>query len=238
MSKDSVTFTIDGVEIHAKPDQSILEAAEAAGVYIPRLCHQKELLPGGHCRVCTVKVNGRPQSACTFPVNNGIVVENNTEEMTALRRSIIEFLFVEGNHYCPSCEASGDCELQALAYRLGMMAPQSPYLYERRELDATHKDVYLDRNRCVLCGRCVRASKELDGKNVFGFEERGLRKRLSVNSAQGLAGTDLTAKDRAASICPTGCLVVKRQAYQVPVGQRSYDKAPIGGDVERKKATV
>lgn len=238
MNRDSVTFTIDGLELEAKADQTILQAADSVGVYIPRLCAQKELLPGGHCRVCTVKVNGRPQSACTFPVNNGIAVENNTEEMNALRRKIIEFLFVEGNHYCPSCETSGNCELQALAYRLGMLNPQLPYLCEPRELDATHKDVYLDRNRCVLCGRCVRASTQLDGKNVFGFEGRGIKTRLSVDGRTGLAGTDLSAKDRAASICPTGCLVVKRQGYHVPVGQRPYDKEAIGADIERKQATV
>lgn len=238
MSNDSVTFTIDGVEITAKPNQTILQAADEAGVYIPRLCYHKDLMPGGHCRVCTVKVNGRPQSACTFPVNNGIVVENNTSELNDLRRNIVEFMFVEGNHYCPSCEASGNCELQAMAYRLGLLAPQLPYLHEKRELDASHKEVYLDRNRCILCGRCVRASKQLDGKNVFGFENRGIHKRLTVDSSDGLGDTNLAGKDKAASICPTGCLVVKHQAYQTPVGKRAYDSTPIGSDIERKKATV
>jgi [NiFe] hydrogenase diaphorase moiety small subunit len=118
------------------------------------------------------------------------------------------------------------------------LAPQMPYLHQPRELDATHEDVFLDRNRCMLCGRCVRASQQLDGKRVFGFERRGIHKQITVDSADGLVGTDLSAKDRAASICPTGCLMVKRQAYQVPVGQRTYDKAPIGSDVEQNKATA
>ena len=155
MSEKTVTIILDGREIQAKASETVMEAADAAGVYIPRLCYVKDLPAGGHCRVCTVKVNGRPQNACTFPVSDGQVIEHDTPEMNALRRTIVEMLFVEGNHYCPSCEASGNCELQATGYRLGMLAPQLPYFNTPRELDATHKDVYVDRNRCILCGRML-----------------------------------------------------------------------------------
>src|SRR5512147_976603 len=114
---DKVTLTIDDVEIQGRPGQTILEAAEEAGIYVPRLCHLKGLTPYGSCRVCTVMVNGRPQAACTQPVAPGAVIENNTEKLMAYRRNLIEMLFVEGNHYCMFCEKSGNCELQALAYR-------------------------------------------------------------------------------------------------------------------------
>lgn len=238
MSEATVAITIDGVEVQAQPDQTILEAADAAGVYIPRLCYQKDLLPGGHCRICTVKVNGRPASACTFPVSDGLVVENNTDELNALRRTIVEMLFVEGNHYCQSCETSGNCELQAMAYRLGLLAPQLPYLNMKRELDASHKDIYIDRNRCMLCGRCIRASAQSDAKLVFGFEGRGIKTQIAVDSAKGLGDTDMAASDKAARICPTGCLTVKREGYAVPVGQRKFDKSPIGSDIEQKQATA
>ncbi|MDQ1256353.1 MAG: [NiFe] hydrogenase diaphorase moiety small subunit, partial [Candidatus Hydrogenedentes bacterium] len=151
MSEATVTIIIDGQEITAQAGQTILEAADAVGKYIPRLCQFKGLPPGGHCRVCTVKVNGRPASACTFPVAEGQVIENDTEEMTTLRRTIVEMLFCEGNHYCPMCETSGNCELQAMGYRLGLLAPQLPYLRVKRSLDASHKDIYIDRDRCILC---------------------------------------------------------------------------------------
>lgn len=231
-SGEPVTFLIDGVEVAAHAGQTILEAAAAVGIYIPRLCYREGLPPGGHCRICTVKVNGRPTSACTFPVSEGLVVESNTEALNTMRRQVVEMLFVEGNHVCPSCEASGDCELQALGYRLGMMAPEYPYQNPTRELDASHPDVLIDRNRCVLCGRCARASRELDGKSVFGFEGRGINKRIAVNASNGLAGTDLQATDEAVAACPTGCLLVKGQGNRVPVGERTYDKTPIGADVE------
>jgi len=229
---DSITLTIDGREIEAQSGQTILEAANAAGIYIPRLCWRDGLTTFGACRVCTVYVNGRPQAACTQPAAQDIVVENDTEELLGLRRDIIDMLFVEGNHFCPACEKSGDCELQALAYRFGITAPKYPLMFPQRELDATHPDIFLDRNRCVLCSRCVRASSELDGKHAYGFAGRGADKHIAANAAAGIVGTKAAATDEAMAACPTGALLVKRTAYTVPVGQRPYDQARIGSDVE------
>jgi [NiFe] hydrogenase diaphorase moiety small subunit len=234
MSKGKITLYVDNIEVETEPGKTVMEACDASGIYIPRLCYHKDLIPGGHCRVCTIKVNGKPTNACTFPAQEGLVIENNTEELTAFRRSIIEMLFVEGNHICPFCEKQGNCELQALAYRFGMIVPTYPYLYPKIEVDASHPDVYIDRNRCVLCGRCVRASRDLDGKSVFGFVGRGKDKRIAVNAEHSLSETQLTAADKAAEICPTGSIVVKRTAYRVPYGKRLYDHEPIGSDIEKR----
>lgn len=234
MSDEKITFTIDGTEIQAEKGQTIMEAADAAGVYIPRLCAYKDLSPYGSCRVCTCMVNGRPQTACTQPAADGMVVESETEQVNEMRRNIIDMLFVEGNHFCMFCEASGDCELQALAYRLGITAPKFPFLYPKKDVDATHPDIYIDRNRCVLCARCVRASRDIDGKHVFDFAGRGIGKKLVVNSEADLAHTDAAETDRAIDVCPVGCLVHKRNGYRTPVGERPYDKQPIGSDIEKK----
>lgn len=233
---DKITFSIDGVEIEGRPGQTILEAADDAGIYIPRLCAMKGLCPSGSCRVCTVMVNGRPQTACTFPIAEGMVVENDTPKIASIRRDIIDMLFVEGNHFCMFCEKSGNCELQALAYRMGILAPKFPYQFPKRDVDASHPDVLIDRNRCILCGRCVSASKDVDGKSVFGFVGRGPHKRLAVNSSGKLSDTEMAAADKAADSCPVGCILKKRTGYLTPVGQRTYDKGPIGSDVESKKS--
>jgi [NiFe] hydrogenase diaphorase moiety small subunit len=231
---NSIKIIIDGKEIDAKPDQTVLEAADAAGIYIPRLCYHPDLKIAGHCRVCTCIINGKPKNACSMPVADGMVIENDTPGLKEERRRIVEMIFVEGNHFCPFCEASGDCELQATAYRLGMLTPTFPYLWPKIQPDASHPDVFLDRNRCMLCGRCVRASRDLDGKSVFGFEGRGIHKRITVNSRGSLSDTQLAAADRAASICPTGSIVIKRVGYSKPFGSRMYDKEPIGADIEKK----
>jgi [NiFe] hydrogenase diaphorase moiety small subunit len=235
---DKIKFTIDGVEIEATQGQTIMQAADEAGIYIPRLCAHKDLLPFGSCRVCTVMVNDRPQAACTQPVSQGMSVDSETEELNDIRRSIVEMLFVEGNHYCPFCEKSGDCELQALGYRLGMMAPRYPYMFNEHDVDASHPDIYIDHNRCILCARCVRSSKELDGKNVFQFVGRGIHKRVAFNSDTDLSGTDVSVTDKAIENCPVGAILKKRSAYAVPIGKRKYDSQPIGSDIESRKAAV
>lgn len=232
----TIQLTIDGKPVDARPGQTILEAADGAGVYIPRLCHMQGLTPHGSCRVCTVLVNGRPQAACVQPVAPGMVIENDSEKITHLRRNIVEMLFVEGNHFCMFCEKSGRCELQAVAYRLKIMAPKYPFQYPVRKVDATHPDVWIDHNRCILCGRCVRASRDLDGKNLFEFVDRGPHKKLAVNTAARLDEAGLEAADQAVDACPVGALMRKHVGYDVPMGQRRWDNEPIGSDIERQAA--
>lgn len=230
---DTFKIIIDGKEIDAKSGQTIMQAADAAGVYIPRLCAMDGLEAHGSCRVCTVKVDGRFQAACTQPATPGAVVENETDEIKEMRKAIIEMFFVEGNHFCMFCEKSGNCELQALAYKFGITAPRYPFLWPERELDASHPDIFIDRNRCVLCGRCVRASKDIDGKDVFGFVGRGPDKMISVDAKARLVDTDVDITDKAVDCCPVGAIIKKRVGFAVPVGQRKYDSKPIGSEIEK-----
>ncbi len=233
---NKVIIIIDGVVIEAKRGSTILQAAEAAGVYIPRLCYTKGLKqPIGSCRVCSVKVNGRYQAACTQPVAEGQIIENDSEVIQGFRKKLLEMLFIEGNHYCMFCEKSGHCELQALAYRLGIMAPEYPYMFPKREVDGSHPEILIDRNRCVLCGRCVQLSKDVDGKNVFQFVGRSGEKRVAVNAEALLSDTDVSATDRAIEMCPVGALLKKHEGYKVPIGQRPYDAAPIGSEIEAEQ---
>ena len=233
---ESFKFYIDGVPVEAQPGMTILEAAQGAGIWIPRLCWHEELEPFGGCRVCTVKTNGRPCSACTQPAEPDSVVENDTPQLREWRRALVELLFAEGNHFCMSCEKSGNCELQALAYRLGIAAPRFEPHWKPREVDASHPDVLIDRNRCILCARCVRASRDLDGKTVFGFTGRGTDRRVAVSSTARLADTDLDVTDAAMDVCPVGALVRKREGFTVPIGSRRFDDAPIGSDIEASGA--
>jgi [NiFe] hydrogenase diaphorase moiety small subunit len=162
------------------------------------------------------------------------VVENETEKVTNIRKNIIEMLFVEGNHFCMFCEKSGNCELQALAYRFGIFAPTLPYQFPNRDVDASHPDVIIDRNRCVLCARCIRASKDLDGKHVFQFVGRGKDKKIAVNTSANLADTPIKDSDKAVQLCPVGSIMKKHVGYKVPVGERIFDHNPIGSEIEKK----
>jgi len=227
-------FHIDGVAVMASPGQTIMEAADAAGIYIPRLCDVEGLRHQGGCRVCTVKAGGRSVSACTQPAEPGLQVENDTPARTKVRRDLVEMLFHEGNHLCPICEKSGNCELQAMAYRLEMTAPtRFPWLEPCRELDASHPDVALDTNRCISCGRCIRASQDQDGKGVFGYVGRGIHRRVAVNGAD-LAHTDAAVTDHAIGVCPVGCIIRKGEGFSTPIGERHFDHGLIGHEIEGK----
>lgn len=225
----SATFKLDGREIAFAEGQTILQAAVAAGAYIPHLCFHPDFKPHGSCKVCTVKVGGRQTASCTTRATAGAEVESDTPEINADRRALVQMLFVEGNHFCMSCEKSGNCELQALGYRFAISAPQLEFQFPVRDVDASHPDILIDHNRCILCSRCVRTSRDLDGKEVFGFVGRGSHKKIAVSSGTRLRDTDADVTDQALDACPVGALLRKRVGFAVPVGRRLYDKVPIGG---------
>lgn len=228
MSDNNDTFTLDGQHVPFRPGQSILEAALEAGHYIPNLCHSPELKPHGSCKLCTVVVNGRTGSACTTKALPGQEVQNDTPELNGRRRLQLQMLFVEGNHFCPGCEKSGNCKLQAVAYELEMLNPHFPHFFPDRPVDASHPDVMLDLNRCIMCEQCVQASRDIDGKNVFGLAGRGLKSHIVVNSPTGKLGDSaLAATDKAVEVCPVGAIIRKRVGYAKPIGARVYDELSI-----------
>lgn len=228
MNTATNTILIDGQAVPIQPGDTVMSAATRAGIYIPHLCHDPRFTPHGNCKLCTVKVNGRNCAACTFPAEAGQVVQNDTEELNADRRAITQLLFVEGNHFCPSCEKSGNCQLQGVAYFLNMLNGRFPHFYPSRETDASHPDVMLDRDRCIFCELCVRASRELDGKDVFAIAGRGIHNRLIVNSPSGLLkDSNLEATDAAAQVCPVGAILIKRHGFEIPIGERMFDHKQI-----------
>ena len=230
---NKIKFTIDGKECHGAPGQTIMEAALANGVYIPALCHYEGLKPAGSCRVCTVRVGGRPMAACTQPVAEGMAVENMSPDLEDMRKALIEMLFVEGNHMCPTCEKSGNCELQALAYRYKMLVPRFPYQFPVRNIEPAGPRLLLEHNRCIQCLRCVRSVKTKDGKPVFGPLKRSGKTKIGVDHELAAALSEKEAK-KAMELCPVGALLKKEVGFIVPIGKRKFDKKPIGSDLENK----
>lgn len=226
-----IKFKIDGKEIKAKKGQKILDAATENGIYIPKLCSFDGVKPKGSCRICTSLVNGRPMTTCTTPVSEGMEVENNTESINDIRKAIVEALFVEGNHFCPACEKSGNCELQALAYRFGMLSPRFPYTFPQKNIDARHPKLIIDSNRCVLCKRCVRSLKNEDGKSYFYVNNRGLHSKIVLDQELSKDITDEMAQ-KAMDTCPVGVIIRKEIGFIEPIGTRKYDKMPIGSEIE------
>ena len=135
---NSVNITIDGKKYKAQKGKNLVNVAMENGLYIPTLCHFREVDPPlGTCRICTVEVDGKTTSGCTTKVYEGMNVQINTPELLNTRKAIIEMLFAEGNHFCPSCEKSGNCDMQNLGYDMGITVSLFPHVYSKKVVDFT-----------------------------------------------------------------------------------------------------
>lgn len=220
----------DGVPIPFEDGETLIAAATRAGHHVPHLCWHPDLGPSGACRLCTVRVDGRLAAACTTRAAVGQVVECRTPDLDERRRLLVQLLFVEGNHYCPGCEKSGDCRLQDAGYALGVTGPGFEEFCPSRAVDASHPDVWLDLNRCILCKLCLRASHEVDRKGVFAISGHGVHTHVVVDAPSGRLGDSrLAADDLAARICPVGAILPKRRGYAVPIGARPADARDAAG---------
>jgi [NiFe] hydrogenase diaphorase moiety small subunit len=229
------TFTLDGEAVPFEAGDTVMQAAQRAGHYVPHLCWHEKLGQSGACRLCTVEVDGRKAAACTTRAAAGQVVKNRTPALDGDRRLLLQMLFVEGNHFCPSCEKSGNCLLQATAYEMDMREPHWEEFYPHRPVDASHPTMWLDLNRCILCKLCVRASHEVDAKDVFAIGGHGIGAHLIVNSPSGkLVDSAFADTDFAASICPVGAILPKRRGFVIPIGLRQYDLAPVSATATPK----
>jgi [NiFe] hydrogenase diaphorase moiety small subunit len=227
----TIKFKLDGDIITAKRGQTIVEAAKDNGIYIPTLCNFPGVKPKGCCRMCTIKINNRFMTACTTPAGDGMEIECNTEELNDIRKSIIELLFVSGNHFCPACEKSGNCELQALAYKYQMLVPRFPYIFPQKGIDASSPRLMKDQNRCIACKRCIKTIKDEEGRNYFAYNKRGYDLEVVLDPELGKEITEELAK-LAMENCPVGSIIYKEKGYDEPIGTRKYDLTPIGSELE------
>ena len=210
-----VNLRINGRQVRARSGQTVLEAAKAAGVDIPSLCHHPAVAPHGACRICLVEIERQRtlQPACTFPVSEGMKVETESPKVVEERKFVLQMLFSERNHYCMFCEMSGDCELQALAYRYGMdhWIYQNPY--PKIAVDGTRKYFIMDHNRCILCRRCIRACSELAANDTLGVKLRGARTMVTADMDIPFGESTCVACGTCLQVCPTGALVDRKSAY-------------------------
>ena len=223
----SVKITIDGQEVHAKEGDNIVDVAAENGVYIPSLCYVKGKPCLGTCRTCSVKVNGNVMAACTIPVAEGMEIEVNEPEITDMRKSLVELLFSEGNHNCPSCEKSGRCELQATGYEVDMMVSRFPYRFTPRVVDHASKTIFLQRDRCIFCQRCVDMIRdEASGEKIFSINGRGTHASIDINKELADKMTPEQVRE-ASDLCPVGCIIDKTQGFDDPIGKRKFEVKTI-----------
>ena len=204
------TLRIDGIDVSAQADQTILAVARENGIEIPTLCHLEGLSPMGACRVCLVEVKGKLLPACVTKVQDGMEIETDTERLKKYRRMVLELIFSERNHVCAVCVSNGHCDLQTLAWKLGISHVRFSYLTPCVSVDASHARFVVDHNRCILCVRCVRVCDEIEGAHTWDVFGRGIGSRVitDLNQPWGAADT-CTSCGKCVQVCPTGALSEK-----------------------------
>ena len=219
------TLVIDGHDISARETETILEAAQEQGIFIPTMCRLEGLSEVGACRLCLVEVKGvnKLLPACVTRVEEGMEVNTRSERLDRYRRTILELLFAEGNHICAVCVANGHCELQSMAQRLGMNHVRVSYVSPRRQVDASPRLFTFDPNRCILCTRCVRVCDEIEGAHTWDVMGRGIASRVitDLNEPWG-DSTSCTSCGKCVHVCPTGALFEKGRSVAEMLKRRQF----------------
>ncbi len=210
-----VNVTIDGKEISANPGQTILEVATNNGIFIPTLCHYQNTTNVGACRVCMVEVeNARSLVAsCCMPITPGMVVRTDTKVVREAQKMVIELLWSSGDHNCLTCEQNGQCELQNLVYWLKIEKPRFEIETPGYQMEENNTMISRDLNKCILCGRCVRACNEIQVNEVLDFANRGSHSKVGPAFDADYINSNCVFCGECLQVCPTGAITYKMAKF-------------------------
>ncbi len=220
-----VSITIDGTRLEVPQGKNVLECALDAGIYIPHLCHHKDLSPLGSCRMCIVQVQGeeKPVPSCTLKAEDGLVIQTQTEEITRLRMLALELLLAGHPEDCSTCPKYGNCELQMLIQYIGPKTGRLKMRSKGFASDERNPLILHDMNRCVLCGRCVRACNDLRGVHVLQYQKKDMEVYTGALHERLLKDADCRFCQACVEVCPTGTIrdkladsEVRKEDYVVP----------------------
>jgi NADH dehydrogenase/NADH:ubiquinone oxidoreductase subunit G len=204
-----IKVQINGKAISGHEGMTILEAADQGGIHIPTLCHRPELTPSGVCRVCVVDVKGAPRlvASCHTPISEGMVIVTNSPRVMEARRAVVELLLTGHTGSCVVDTEAHSCELHKLAAELEVGQPRfqvkKPRFYPVEE---ANKSVRRDMSKCILCGRCVRACRQIAKKDILAIAYRGFATKVVVDCDGPLNKNECIDCGVCIDFCPTSAL--------------------------------
>ncbi len=201
-------LTIDGRQYEIKGERNVLQLARNNGIDIPSLCYHPSLSIFGACRMCLVEVEGMGMiSSCTLAPREGLVVKTQTDALRQMRKITLQLLLANHDADCPTCPKSGKCRLQQLAKRYGVTTNPYEHLREKSPIDASSPSLLRDPAKCILCGNCVRACREITGIGVLDFMGRGHNSEVVPAFKLPLGTVDCVNCGQCAAVCPVGAIV-------------------------------
>ena len=208
---DTITLNIDGQEVVTEKGKTVLAAALDAGIYIPNLCHHPDLKPIGACRLCVVEIEGIQDltTSCTTPAEAGMVVKIKSAKVDKVRRLAAELLLSVHPSECSTCPKYGQCEFQSIMQFLGVSDARLRKRFKAIPVNTSNPFFLHDLSRCVLCGRCVRACRELRGVQVLNYEKKNCETRIGTGQNLPLADAGCRFCGACVEVCPTGTLRYK-----------------------------
>ncbi len=216
-------ITIDSKCVPIEGEKNVLSLIRKAGIDLPTFCYHSELSVYGACRMCVVEDDrGRIFASCSEQPRPGMVIYTNTKKIQRYRKLIIELLLSSHCRDCTVCHKNGMCELQSLAYRVGVHAVRFPDNRRKKPLDMSSPSIVRDPNKCILCGDCVRTCDEIQGVGAIDFAHRGARMEVTPAFDRKLSETDCVGCGQCASVCPTAAISIRTNVTQV--WNAIYDK--------------
>ncbi|MDR1388506.1 MAG: [FeFe] hydrogenase, group A [Treponema sp.] len=208
-------MTIDGIPVEIQGEKNILELIRKAGIDLPTFCYHSELSIYGACRMCMVETEGGLESACSTPPRAGMKIKVNTERLRRYRRMILELLLANHCRDCTVCGNNGRCKLQELAERFNISAVRFPNTASAPAIDDSSLCITRDKNKCILCGDCVRMCNEIQAVGAIDFARRGADMKVSPVFGRPIAASPCVGCGQCAAVCPTGAIVVKNDTAKV-----------------------
>ena len=208
---------IDGVEVSVPEGTTILKAAKANGIIIPTLCSLEGLTPYGGCRLCLVEVSGSPKlfPACITPVSPNMEIVTNSDRLKDYRKTVVQMLLAERTHICAVCVANDHCELQSMAKELGVDIVMFERNWTCNDVDATHDFLVIDRNRCVLCTRCIRVCDQIEGVHTLDLKLRGKDAQVIMDLDEYWQNScSCTSCRKCAKVCPVGAIYIQGEPIE------------------------